>query len=99
MWHVCDMDDGILRSAPTKRELVDWWRHMHFGRTQVRRGGSGDYAISSYERGAEYSDSGWIMTSEAAARHGFDPEQRALYPDPDDPFERVDRDEWERAGA
>ena len=49
MWHVCDMDDGILRSAPTKRELVDWWRHMHFGRTQVRRGGSGDYETQAFQ--------------------------------------------------
>ncbi|HEV2374501.1 MAG TPA: hypothetical protein VGS19_20360 [Streptosporangiaceae bacterium] len=90
-WLACDMDDGILRSAPAKRELLTWWRGLHEGsRVQVTRARAGVYEVHAVEDG-EYTGQAWLMTATAAKRAGFDPTQAPLYPLADDPYERVGR--------
>jgi hypothetical protein len=95
VWLAFHMDDGLLRTGPTRAALVKWYVGEHCATaSMVRRHKfrSGDYEYSLHEPGAERGSNVWILTLERATRARFDTSQQPLYPYPDDPYKRVERD-------
>jgi len=94
-WLACGMDDGVLRTGATRAELVEWWLSLNgcAPKDRLRRSefAPGNYEYSIHEPDSDSTDSVAILTSDAASRAGWDPDQVPLYPLPGSPYERVDR--------
>ena len=98
MWLVLDMDDGLLRREPTRKDALQWWMRLQ-GETKVLERHTYGPGAYSYITGTSPNDNSgtiFIETEEAARRSGgWNPDQPALYPIEDDPFNMVDRPETE----
>lgn len=82
-WMVVDEDRGVLRTAPTRKQLVDWACGLYDGRVISRQSWSRafyEYSIGSDE---EASEQVWIARKDVVAHHGFDPGQEPWYPTSD----------------
>lgn len=93
-WLVCDMDNGVLRSEPTRRAARQWCLdHALADRVRQRHYYGNhcyDYVVGTadpYE-----GDDFFVGRADQVARHGYDPQQPPRYPDPDRPHEPVDDD-------
>lgn len=100
-WYVVDMDDGIVRREKTKKACLEWAIREFAVSERIlpgnKRMGDGFY---EYFVGEDREDCTqiWIAQGVAAARGGFDLDQRPLYPHADQPHERVDREEEKEDG-
>lgn len=93
-WYVGSMDEGILRVEGSRAAAVEWGKGLHGPRVIERHcygPGSYDYVLG-YDR-EDHGGGLGIVREDALVAAGFDPEQPALYPNADDPYERVDREE------
>lgn len=87
VWFVCDMDDGILRQEPTRKDAVEWLK-MRFGPRVLERHkyGPGDYeyiiGYGDYDR-----SSAFVIRSDRVEASGFSLDQPAMYPEKDKPHE------------
>ncbi len=92
-WIVADMDDGVLRRAPTRRTGVTW-ALAHFGSLLLERHGySGCWEYLFGFPDEDSGDSVFIVRADCLARNGWDLEQVPLFPLVDDPHEHVDRED------
>jgi len=87
-WVVCDMDDGVLRVAATRRAAVDWlveWACAPVLRRHHHRGGT-CYEYVLGRPGEDDGLSACVVRADRVHLHGWDPSEQPLFPWPDDPF-------------
>ncbi len=94
-WLVLDMDDGLLRRAPTRKAALSWWMQLNDTGRVIKRSTSGPGAynyVTASGSGRDDSCGGvFIERADVARRAGWDPSQQPLYPNADKPFLRVER--------
>jgi hypothetical protein len=97
-WYVCDMDDGVLRSEPTRKAAVSWWR-THQGATRVIKRYTYAPGYYSYTVGCDrdHGSETAIVREDKLRVYGIDApvgEIKPLYPYADRPHEmRADEGE------
>ncbi|MFF4777648.1 hypothetical protein ACFY05_32955 [Microtetraspora fusca] len=92
-WYVVNMDDGVIRAEPTKENALRWVAN-HWGVGAVQPGQHRLHdGFYEYYVGTSASDRRqvWIVLGVVLALHGWDINETPLYPHPDRPAERVDR--------
>ena len=92
-WLVCDMDEGVMRVAASRKNAVSWAKAFTCGQVLGRSHfpGSDCYDYQFGVKGEESGNTFFVMPADAAHRHGFDPVQQPRCPYPDAPYERVRR--------
>lgn len=95
-WLILDMDEGLLRVEPTRRDAVTWCTEQD---GYVVRGrhcyGPGAYEYGFWWKGNEDSGHGlFIERFDTVGPTGWmwAVEQGARYPHPDQPYKRIDED-------
>jgi hypothetical protein len=92
-WLVHDVDDGVLRVAPTRQAAVEWASSLAEASKVLERHqyGTGRYEYVFTDSDGDICGNYGIVRADVAHLAGFDATQQPLYPFPDDPFEMVDR--------
>ena len=91
-WYVVSMDEGILRSGETMREVMRWCEEHSTGAFALRRRLPGE--LYEYWIGSSAEDGrAWTIGRGDVVRDaGWDPDQTPLFPHADMPHERVERE-------
>lgn len=86
-WLVCDMDEGVLRVAPTRKAARDW-AELCAGaplRSMNHAKGSTCWEYAFGFPGEDSNTCFFVMRADNAHLHGCDAEQEPFYPYTDDP--------------
>ncbi|MFH8483011.1 hypothetical protein [Streptomyces sp. NPDC018055] len=94
-WLVCDMDEGVMHVATSRKAAVEWSTHYACAPVRSRNlyPGSDCYDYTFGTKDDDRPVCFFIMRADVAHLHGFDPLQQPRCPYPDDPYETVRRDD------
>lgn len=98
-WLVCDMDDGVVRVAASRRAAVAWCSALTgmpvLGRAHAAGSTCYDYTFGSADDCVGF----FVVRADHAHRHGFVADQQPLYPYVNQPWQRGPRQVAREADA